>query len=235
MEQLGKTNEVRELPKDFQERQASHWDLRYGGKERDKKRWMFMAFGVVAICIILAIGYVKQVSEGKYIPFMVTDGEHGSAVAVRPASRINSVPKRMVGKTLSRAIYCFRTVSIDKRVLQLNISELYSYLNETDPAYNKLTQHLSKKKNDPYKRAIKVVTSIDFTSVMQMASGEWIIKWQENTFTRKGKLIPSQSGRYQAIINTIIVPASITNEKDMDLLNPLGIYIRDITWQKELN
>lgn len=235
MSKLGETNQVREIPKDFQERQAAHWDLRYGGKEKDKKNWRQFAFLVMILCLMLAGGYIKQVSEGKFIPYMIEDGPHGTAISVKSASRVHSITERMVGKTISRAVYCFRTVSIDKRTMQMNVEELYSYLNVEDPAYRKITEYLKNPKNDPYKRAAKVVTSIDFKAVIPIPSGEWMVKWRESTFTRKGKLIPEQSGDYQAIINTIIVPSSIDNEEKMDLLNPLGIYLRDITWQKELN
>jgi len=234
MKKLEKTNEVRVIPTDFFEQQAAHWDQRYGGMARDKKMWMLVGIIALMVLVIIGIGYVKQVSEGKYIPYIVEVDKVGESVSYKPAERISSVDQRIVEATLGRFIYCFRTVSIDKRTLKVNIDELYSLLNQKDPAYNKITQHFGKAENDPYKRAVTSVTSIDITNIMKMPSGEWILKWNENVFTRKGKLQPAKSGHYQAIVNTIIVPSSINNEKDMNLLNPIGIYIRDISWQQEL-
>jgi type IV secretory pathway TrbF-like protein len=235
MKKLEETGKVREVPKDFHEQQAQHWDLRYGGMVKDRNKWMAMAFMSFFLSIVLAIGYIKTVSDGKYIPYMITAGELGTAVSLKPASRVGSINHRMIEATLGRFIYCFRTVSIDKGTLKHNVDELYSMLNSEDPAYNKLTQHFRDSKNDPYKRAKTMVTSIDISSVMNMPSGEWIVKWREDVFTRKGKLLPDLSGTYQAIISVIVIPASINNEEEMRLPNPLGIYVRDISWKKEKN
>lgn len=232
MKNLGEENKVRSIPKDFWEQQAIHWDLRYGGMAKNLKQMTLIAILSLCVCIILGIGYIKTVSEGKYIPYIVQVDKLGAAVSYKPAERIDEVSSRIVEATLGRFIYCFRTVSIDKRTLKLNIDELYSFLNTNDPAYNKVTQFF--RKNDPYKRAAKIVTSIDITSVMHMPSGEWVLKWREDVFTRKGKLVPAKSATYQAIITVIIVPSAINNEKDMNLSNPVGIYVRDISWQKEL-
>ncbi len=234
MKKLEQTDKVRAIPKDFFESQAAHWDLRYGGKDKDKNLWRLTAIIALLTALIAVTGYVKLASEGKYIPYIVQLDKLGTAVSYNPASRIKEVDHRVLEATLGRFVYCFRTVSIDKRTLKVNVDELYSYLNGNDPAYNKLTQYFSEPKNDPYKRAEKIVTSIDITSVMQIPSGEWVIKWRETAFTRKGKMLPAISGTYQAIINLIVVPSSINNEKDMNLKNPLGIYIRDISWQKDI-
>jgi type IV secretion system protein VirB5 len=232
---LNKTTVVREVPKDFQEIQANHWDKRYGGLAKDRNMWRMAGFGAIGIAAILAVGYVQNVNRGKFIPYMIEMGKEGQYISTQPASRIKELDVKVVEHTLKKFIYNLRTVSIDKMSLKVNIDELYSFLNVNDPAYTKLTQHFSNPKNDPYKRAARIVTTVKIKTAMKMPSGEWVIKWREDVFTRKGKPIAPLSGDYQAILTTMIVPATIDNEKDLDKANPFGIYVRDISWQRELN
>lgn len=234
MKKLEETSEIRKIPKDFQEQQALHWDLRYGGLAKDRAMWRTVALVCLLITGITVVGYINTVSKGKYIPYIVEVDKLGTAVSYKPADRVRNVDHRILEATLGRFVYCMRTVSMDRRTLKVNIDELYSFLNPNDPAYHKVTDHFRNEKNDPYKRAEKIVTSVEVTSVMKMPSGEWVIKWQEDVFTRKGKIIPALSGGYQAIITLMLVPSSVNNEKDMNLSNPVGIYIRDINWQKEM-
>lgn len=232
MKKLSSTK-VKTVPETFGADQDKQRDDRYGSLARDRDHWRIAGLGMIIICIVLSFGYVNQVREGKYIPFMITPGELGTAVVVQPASRVKGIPEKIIVASLGRIIYTLRTVSVDSGITQAHIIELYSFLNKADPAYNKINTYMQDPKNDPYIRAKNVVVQVSVLSVIHMDSGEWLVEWREDVHSREGVRLPELSGSHQAVISLLLKPASVSNDQELRINNPLGIYVRNITWQQE--
>ena len=109
------------------------------------------------------------------------------------------------------------------------IIQAYGMVNNSDPAARFLSEYYNKddKKNSPFIRAGQVTVHPQIKSVMARTENIWEIEWIEETRDRKGNIIGKES------MKALLTVYYISPESEQALMaNPMGIFIKDITWSE---
>lgn len=217
---------------DIYEESRRVWDLRYGGYIKSRNLWRIVALITSGIAFVSVCGIAYIGSQSKFIPYIVEVDKLGKSAAIRPVKKITRINERVVQSVLASFVVNLRTVSVDINSINVSLEKLYSHINREDPAFSKVTKYMKSSEGDPYSKAQKMVVSVAIKNVLKISDNSWRIEWIEESNERNGDLIGVK--KYQAIATIIIVPSEIENDKYFSLLNPLGIYVRDLSWQEEL-
>lgn len=73
---------------------------------------------------------------------------------------------------------------------------------------------------------------IEITSALPQSSETWQIDWIEETRNREGGL--KQSVRMRALVTAYVAPPDSRTDEEQIRRNPLGIFVRDFSWAKQL-
>ena len=95
-----------------------------------------------------------------------------------------------------------------------------------------MNEYMNDEANNPFRRAEKELVSIEITSVLQQSDETWQIDWKETVTDRQGVRI--SDFRMRALLMVHVVPPTNRTSEDQIRKNPLGIYIRDFNWSKQL-
>ncbi len=199
-------------------------------------RHMWQIFGVLGLIIGLAgIGGVIHIgSQSKFIPYVVEVDKLGQTHAVSVADRAAPAAPRIISSLIARAITLARMVTPDVLVQRNAIFELYASLNSSDPAALKMNEYLgSNSETSPFKRAAKETVEVQITSILPQSNETWQVDWLETVRARGDGSIIS-SFRMRALVNIYVAPPTSQTSEEQIRKNPLGIFIRDFKWSKQL-
>ena len=135
---------------------------------------------------------------------------------------------------VARFITLARMVTPDATLQRKGIFDLYASLASSDPATFKMNEFLgAKSEENPFKRAAKETVEIQITSVLPQSNETWQVDWMETVRDRGDG---SQLARYpmRALLNVYVVPPNHKTSEEQLRKNPLGIFIRDFSWSKQL-
>lgn len=197
-------------------------------------RLMWQIVGIVSGLIVLACvaGIIHVAEQTKFIPYVVEVDKLGQPLAVSVADKATPVDSRVIHATLASFINDARMVTPDVTVQRNAIFRLYSHLNSDDAATVKMNEYMNDENNNPFRRAEKELVSIEITSVLQQSGESWQVDWKETVTDRQGVRI--SDFRMRALLMVHVVPPNNRTSEDQIRKNPLGIYIRDFNWSKQL-
>ena len=189
-------------------------------------RHMWQIFGVLGLITGLAgIGGVIHIgSQSKYIPYVVEVDKLGQTHAVSIADRAAPADPRIISSLIARTITLARMVTPDVLVQRNAIFELYASLNSSDPAALKMNEYLgSNSETSPFKRAAKETVDVQITSILPQSNETWQVDCS----------IISRF-RMRALVSIYVAPPTSQTSEEQIRKNPLGIFIRDFNWSKQL-
>ena len=199
-------------------------------------RHMWQIFGVLGLITGLAgIGGVIHIgSQSKYIPYVVEVDKLGQTHAVSIADRAAPADPRIISSLIARTITLARMVTPDVLVQRNAIFELYASLNSSDPAALKMNEYLgSNSETSPFKRAAKETVDVQITSILPQSNETWQVDWLKTLLSRGHGSIISLFMMHSLVSIYVAPPTSQTSEEQIRK-NPLGIFIRDFNWSKQL-
>jgi len=199
-------------------------------------RQMWQLFGILAMMIALSGvgGMIYIGSQSKFVPYVVEVDKLGQAAAVSPAQRADIADPRVVHAAVASFINDSRLVTPDIALQRKAVFRLYSMLSSNDPATAKANEWLNgTEDSSPFKRAIKETVSIDILSVIPQTPDTWQVDWMETMRDRQGS-VQNKPFRMRALITVYTVPATPQTTEEQVRNNPLGIYVRDFSWSKQL-
>lgn len=85
----------------------------------------------------------------------------------------------------------------------------------------------------PFKRAAKETVDVQITSVIPQSDETWQVDWMETVRARGDGSIISRF-RMRALVRIYVVPPTNRTSEEQIRKNPLGIFIRDFNWSKQL-
>jgi type IV secretion system protein VirB5 len=207
-------------------RARKEWNERYGSYIARARNWRYAAFGSISVSVILAIGVVSLAQESRVEPFVVEVNKLGEAVAVAPATEAAMPNNRVIDATLAEFINRTRMTWPNLAVGQRLSKEAYRYVGAGTQAQQFLNNYLQNKFAN---QKPGVVKTVQVNSVATIGKNTWQVDWAETeTGTSNGT---SATKNYQAIIHIVI--ESPTTEQEI-LENPLGIYIKTLSWNQVL-
>ena len=199
-------------------------------------RQMWQLTGILALLIALgAVGGVVYIgSQSKFIPYVVQVDKLGQAAAVAPAQRAAPADTRVVLAAVAAWVADIRTVTPDIALQRKAVYRVYSMLAPNDAATAKSNQWLNgTEDSSPFKRAAKETVSIEVSSVLPQTADTWQVDWIETVRDRQG-LVKGQPQRWRALVTVYSMPPTADTTEEQMRNNPLGIYVREFSWSKQL-
>ncbi len=200
----------------------AEWDNRWTDLARGKRNWQIAALLLLIVDVALTalLGYSS--TQSRITPYVVEVDRHGQAVAFGPAERLRAVDERLMRYLLNHYIYNLRSVIADQDVQKTLLLRAYAYT--TDEAANFLNAHFQT--SNPIRVSLDRTVRVQVTSVLSLGSDTWQIQWTETAYPRGGAGRVEETA-WQAIAKVRVVPPQRTN---VILLNPIGLYVTDLTW-----
>ena len=197
---------------------------------------LWKLFGLLGLLTGLAGvgGMIHIGSQSKFVPYVIEVDKLGQTLAVSVADKAAPADPRIVSSLLARAITLARMVTPDVVVQRNAIFELYASLDSSDPAALKMQEYLgSDSDTSPFKRAAKETVDVQITSVIPQSDETWQVDWMETVRARGDGSIISRF-RMRALVRIYVVPPTNRTSEEQIMKNPLGIFIRDFNWSKQL-
>ena len=209
------------------------WNAHEGEILSSRRTWQII--GILSLLIALsAVGGIVYIGQqSKFVPYVVAVDKLGNATAISRADRAAPVDSRVMQATLAAFISDARLVTPDIAVQRASIFRLYAHLAPKDPATLKMTEFLNGSEDaNPFKRAEAETVHIEITSALPQSSETWQIDWIEETRNREGGL--KQSVRMRALVTAYVAPPDSRTDEEQIRRTPLGIFVRDFSWAKQL-
>ena len=197
---------------------------------------LWKLFGLLGLLTGLAGvgGMIHIGSQSKFVPYVIEVDKLGQTLPVSVADKAALADPRIVSSLLARAITLARMVTPDVVVQRNAIFELYASLDSSDPAALKMQEYLgSDSDTSPFKRAAKETVDVQITSVIPQSDETWQVDWMETVRARGDGSIISRF-RMRALVRIYVVPPTNRTSEEQIRKNPLGIFIRDFNWSKQL-
>lgn len=211
-------------------RAKQEWDNRLGSEVVRGKNWRIAFLFTCILSLILAATNVYQVLSIKIHPVVITvNSETGQPKVLGKLETLTYEPKEQEIKYfIGQFIQNIRAVPADPVVIKKNWFTAYSYLKPK--ASNYLNQLTQKDSDGALSKIGKETVTIKPISVLRVnGSNSFQARWKELRFDVGGSLKEEyvMSGVFTIVFDT---------PENMDVLstNPLGLFIEDFQWNKEL-
>lgn len=197
-------------------------------------RTMWQIVGVLSLLIALcAVGGVIHIGQqSKFVPYVVEVDKLGQSLAVARADQAAPVDSRVLHASVAAWITDARLVTPDVAVQRAAIFRVYALLNTADASAAKMNEWLGGADNNPFKRATKETVHVEITSVLPQSPETWQVDWFEETRDRQGGL--KGKIRMRALLNIYVAPPDTKTDEPQVRRNPLGIFVRDFSWAKQV-
>lgn len=199
-------------------------------------RNMWQLIGILALMIALAGigGMIHVASQSRFVPYVIEVDKLGQAIAVAPAQVAAAADPRVVRAAVAAFISDIRMVSPDVALQRRAVLRLYTMLAANDAATAKANQWLNGTDNSsPFKRAASEMVNVDIASVIPQTADTWQVDWVETARDRQG-VMKDAPFRMRALVTVYTVAPTPQTTEEQVRDNPLGIYIRDFSWSKQI-
>lgn len=204
---------------------AQAWDERIGSARVQARNWRLMAFGCLALALLMAGGLVWRSAQSIVTPYVVEVDRSGQVRAVGEAAIPYRPADAQVAYHLARFVTLVRSLSIDPIVVRQNWFDAYDYT--TDRGAVVLNNYA--RINDPFARVGKESVTVQVSSVVRASEASFNVRWTEQRFVNGS---PAGTERWNAVISTVLQ----TPRTEQRLRkNPLGIYVNGLSWSRELD
>ncbi|MBS2127052.1 conjugal transfer protein TrbF [Burkholderia thailandensis] len=201
------------------------WDERIGSARVQAKNWRLMAFGCLALALLMAGGLVWRSAQSIVTPYVVEVDKTGQVRAVGEAATPYRPADAQIAYHLANFITLVRSLSIDPIVVRQNWLNAYDYT--TDHGAAVLNDYASK--NNPFARVGKESVTVQITSVTRASDSSFNVRWTEQRFVNGA---PAGIERWNAVLS-IVLQTPRTEQRLRK--NPLGIYVNGLSWSRELD
>ena len=203
---------------------AQAWDERIGSARVQAKNWRLMAFGCLALALVMAGGLVWRSAQSMVTPYVVEVDTGGQVRAVGEATTPYRPNDAQTAHHLARFITLVRSLSIDPVVVRQNWLDAYNYT--TDRGAAVLNDYA--RTNDPFARIGQESVTVQINSVVRASDSSYQVRWSEHRFVNGAA---AGIERWTAVVSVVLQ----TPRTEQRLRrNPLGIYVNGLSWSREL-
>lgn len=211
-------------------RAREEWDKRIGSNVARAKNWRLACFASLTASLILSFSIVILANKHQVIPVLVgIDRERGEPVVFGPVQEFSYKPQlQEIKYFLSHFVTLVRSVPSDPVLIKQNWIKAYAFLRSD--AANILNDITNSDKNSPLKKIGEQTVIVQLLTVTQVAgSDSYQARWEESIYNDHGNPIDKY------VMNGVfsIELAAPTDEAAL-YQNPLGVYITNFQWNKEL-
>lgn len=199
------------------------WDERYGDLISRAKNWRRIAFLSMSTTLVCVAGMVTIGYRSRTVPYVVALDDVGRAIPVIPAKQVAVKDVRLQEAAVARWIANLRTVVIDPVVQRKMVDEVYAMASASSAASQALTDWYQQ--NSPFSRLQKETVDVSIESIVQQSPKSYEVVWTESIHDLYGQL--QGTHRYRAIVT--VNTQEVTDPKQT-LINPLGLYVTNVSW-----
>lgn len=210
------------------------WNHHLGSVISARQNWQLV--GILSLLIALAsVGGVIHIgSQSRFVPYVIEVDKLGQALAVAPASSATTADARVVHAAVASFINDLRLVTPDIALQRKAVYRIYAMLAANDPATAKATEWLGgTDESSPFKRAARETINTEIISVLPQTTETWQVDWTETVRDRQG-VIKDKPSRMRALVTVYTVTPTPQTTEEQIRNNPLGIYVRDYSWSKQV-
>ncbi len=204
------------------------WNEVYGRQVSEKRNWRNLCFVMGLLLLFSISGLIWQKSQSKVIPYVVVLDKAGQELYTGVADKSSVTDAKVIKQEIGLFIKKNRLTSVDRQLMRQNIDWIYAHMLPNTAALKKMNAHF--RENNPFETVntqTKIVKKIN--TILPVTENTWSTEWLEITRgISDGEITATE--KYSAII-TIIKKAPET-DKQLEL-NPFGIWITDIQWEKK--
>jgi type IV secretory pathway TrbF-like protein len=201
------------------------WDQRLGSARVQAMNWRLMAFGCLALALLMAGGLVWRSGQSTVTPYVVEVDTAGQVRAVGEAALPYQPTDAQIAHHLARFITQVRALPIDPVVVRDNWLTAYDYTTDRGAA----TLNDYARTADPFARVGRQSVTVEVSSVVRASESSFQLRWVEHSYAHG---VPSGTERWTAVLS-IVIQAPRTEERLRR--NPLGIYVNGLSWSRELD
>lgn len=201
------------------------WNERYGDSLAQAHNWRRVAILSTLISLLALIGIVWIGSQNKFVPYIIEVDKLGQSVAVSPLLESQNYDKKVIKYSLAEFITNFRSIYPNKEIQKKYILNVYKYLSSSLQAYTIINEHY---KNFPPFSQDKTI-QVEISTVLNIDEDRWQVDWSENTLDSMGSIVSKES--YRALIHIVVITPT---QESQIIKNPLGIFIKDISFQRSI-
>jgi len=206
------------------QRAGQVWDERIGAARVQARNWRLMAMGGFALSGSLSAGLLWQSLQSRVTPYVVEVDRLGEARAVAPVDVTYRPSDPQIAWHLARLVKNVRSVSLDPVLMRENWLSAYDFVTERGGLF--ISEYA--RTNDPFAEVGRRTVSVAVTSVVRASDQSFQVKWTETIHERESLI---GSFRWTAMLSVVV-----RSPKTADALrkNPLGLFVDDIDWSREL-
>ena len=203
------------------------WDERYGDLISRARNWRLAAFLALGIAVIETGGLIAQSMRSKVVPFVVAVDNLGRVVASGTADQVSVADDRLKRAALVQWVSDWRTVTSDGVAQRKSIDRVYSMIGRGTAAQIQVSEYY---RNDPpHKRAQTQMVSVDVKAVYSSSEKTWEVEWVEVARGITGDVQSEQRWK-----GSFTVAANPPTDERLARVNPLGLFITNLSWSKVL-
>ena len=202
------------------------WDERYGDALSHARSWRFAALASIAVAGLAVAGVSYIGAQSKIQPFVVAIDQMGSPVAIAQPTGGSAVSQRILIAQIANWIWNARTQLSDPAAQKVLIDQVYAlssadtgkYLNGYYKAHSPFTDDGS-------------VVRVNVTSALPVSENTYQVTWVESR-AQPGQTVTTQNWKANL---TLGIDPKLADKPQVALANPLGIFIKSLTWTQVLN
>lgn len=204
-------------------------DDRLGNVVKQSANWRMAFWGVMAFALISLVGWISAVSRPP-LPPLVVEVDHNTGVSnvVGRLGASHYEPQLAeIQFFIGRFLNLVRNIPVDPVVVKKNWLDAYKFTRQTAAA---MLNEWANQPDGQLSKLGKESVSIDVLAVTKVADSQsYQARWRETIFTETGAVKESyiMTGLFTVEVDPPLDEASV-------LVNPLGIYIRNFQWTKEV-
>ncbi|HZT69337.1 MAG TPA: conjugal transfer protein TrbF [Terriglobia bacterium] len=203
------------------------WDERYGSLITRARNWRIAAVLALAVALVATCGLIALSTKAKVVPYVVAIDNLGRVLAAGPADQASRADDRLKRAALFQWMSDLRTVTTDGVAQRKGIDRVYSMIANGSPAQVEIGDFY---RNDPpFDRAQKRTVEVDVKAVFPVSDRTYQVEWSE--------IVRGLSGQIESQDNwkgSVTIAISPPNDERLIRVNPLGIYVTNVSWSKVL-
>lgn len=199
------------------------WDERYGDALARARHWRLAAFAALALAGVAVLGVAYVGSQSKIKPYVVALDRMGDPIAMAQPVTGGAIAQRIIAAQVANWIWEARTVLPGVAAQKALLARVYAMLGQQAAG----VMDAWYKAHPPFSTQGETV-NVAITSVLPVSAHTWQVNWTETAF-QNGQT--RSTSAWKANVTTGIDPR-LAGTPQARLFNPLGIYIRNITWTR---
>ena len=207
-------------------RASAEWNDRTGSTVRAARNWRLAAFGSLAVTALAVAGLIQESGRSTVQPYYVRVAENGQPFVVGHVPEAFTPTLNEVRWHLGQWLSWTRGIPLDPVVVKKNYQQALGFMRQA--AANKLNAWAQ---SDPRLQAIGRET-VEFSLIgIAPISGtsSYQARWKETLRNAEGGVKEEQ--RWMATFTVEIHPPTSAQAIAQ---NPIGLYIKDFQWSREL-